>query len=444
MKQKIDFKGIVAIFATSTLFACTQDVMDSLPTQTESNAESMKELSKHRTYEEALAVAQEAIGMLGESCVTRSGKPRTVSTDDVQYIVNRSSTRSNGEPDTLMYVFNYEDNAGFAVVSANRATEDLIAVTEQGNYVAGEETGNGGFDLYMDMAEAYIQTAAEPIPPVGGGDGQEILTQFKMFVDRDTLTCGPYISVRWGQDWPYNMQCPRINGQPTKAGCVATAIAQIMTYYKSPNVFTATFQPTDYVQTLEWNEILEHEYTEDAENETCSQCSPSSIHNVIGSLIREIGEKVEMKYNISVSNADAGMFTRSALSYFGYTSGSYQTYSSAVVNNSIINQKLVFMRGGISSDDGHAWVIDGYRHIHALHRECIKPINQLLWTEVRRWTTDDYYHHINWGWDGDSNGYFLCNVFDVSNSHELDLGVGVSNSGYNFTVDLKIIPNIQK
>ena len=30
MKQKIDFKSIVAIFATSTLFACTQDVMDSL------------------------------------------------------------------------------------------------------------------------------------------------------------------------------------------------------------------------------------------------------------------------------------------------------------------------------------------------------------------------------------------------------------------------------
>ena len=444
MKTNFIFRSICCIFTATTLFACTQEVIETLPIQAESETQLMKVQSKYRTYGEALAIAQDAIGMLGESSVTRSGNPRTIDIHNVQYIVNTSSTRSDGKTDTLMYVFNYNDNAGFAVVSANRATEGLIAVTEQGNYVAGEETGNGGFDLYMDMAEEYVMRAFEPIPPIGGG-GQEILTQFKMFVDRDTTTFGPYLQVRWGQDWPYNMACPIQEGLRTKAGCVATAIAQIMTYYKHPSSFTATFQPTDYVQQLDWDEILEHKYTENTTDETCSQCTSSTIHNVIASLIRQIGVKVEMIYGVKVSGTDSELFARSALTHFGYTSGSYQDYSNYVVANSIIGRKLVFMRGGISADDGHAWVIDGYRHIHELHRECIKPINALEWIEQKRWTEDHYYNHINWGWNGENNGYFLRDVFDITNPQGLDSGMRVSDSiDYNFTYDLKIIPNITK
>ena len=360
MKKIINIKSFCCIFTASTLFACTQEVINEVPAQAENEVEAMTTLPKYRTYEEALAVAQEAIGMLGENSVTRSGKPRTVSTDDVQYIMNTSSTRSDEEPDTLMYVFNYEDNAGFAVVSANRATEELIAVTEQGNYVAGEETGNGGFDLYMNMAQTYVTRAAEPLPWLDGD--QEVLTEFKACVESDTLTFGPYISVRWGQEWPYNIACPIREGKRTKAGCVAIAMAQIMTYYKYPNSFTVTYQPTDFVQTLNWNNMLQHVYTEDSENQTCSQCNPATVHNVIGSLIRQIGEKVEMKYNVDASNAESDLFVRSALAYFGYASDNYQTYSSDVVKNSIIGRKLVFMRGGVSSDDGHAWVVDGYRY----------------------------------------------------------------------------------
>lgn len=442
MKKNLNLKSFVAIFAASTLFACTQDGIDNLSVQTEKENEAMNELPKRRTYEEALAVAQDAIGLLGENCTTRSGKPRSINTADVQYIVNTSSTRSTEEPDTLMYVFNYEDNAGFAIVSANRATEDLIAVTEQGNYVAGEETGNGGFDLYMDMAEEYVTMAAAPLPGIGGD--QEILTEFKMFVDRDTITYGPYISVRWGQDWPYNRACPVYNGNPTKAGCVAIAIAQIMTYYQHPNSFTVNYAPTIYDQTLDWDLILEHRFTEDGESETCSQCSTTGGHYIIGSLIREIGQQVEMVYDVDESGCDSEMFARSALQHFGYACGSYQAYSSNIVSNSILNRKLVYMRGGISADDGHAWVIDGYRLIHEVHRECVKPINALEWTELRRWTENHYYHHINWGWDGESNGFFLFDVFDTARPSQLDPGMSIVGSNYNFTVDLKIIPNISK
>ena len=40
--------------------------------------------------------------------------------------------------DTLMYVFNYDDNQGFAIISADSRTEGLIAITDQGHYEQNE------------------------------------------------------------------------------------------------------------------------------------------------------------------------------------------------------------------------------------------------------------------------------------------------------------------
>lgn len=447
MRKYFKFKACCFIFAALTMFACTQEVIEIHPAEVEDKTQAMEKTSKYRSYEEALTIAQEAIGMLDKSIVTRSERPRTINTADVQYIVNTSSTRAEGELDTLMYVFNYENNEGFAVVSANPSTEGLIAVTEQGHYVSGEETGNDGFDLYMDMAENYIQTAAEdplPLPLPGDGD-QEVLTQYRMIVDRDTATIGPLVSVRWGQDWPYNIACPVYYGTPTKAGCVAVAIAQIMTYYQHPSSFTVSYTSTNYNQTLYWDLILEHRFTESSASNTCSQCSTTGGHNLIGSLIREIGQQVEMSYGVLVSGSDSETFAKSALQHFGYSCGSYQSYSSDVVSNSLANGKLVYMRGGrIGTEDGHAWVVDGYRWIHEVHRECVKPINAFEWTELKRWTEDLFYHHINWGWDGQSNGFFLLKVFDTSRPGQLDPGMSTVETNYNYTVDLEIIPNISK
>ena len=191
MKKTLKLKIVAAIFAVSTWFACTQDAVDCFPMQTESEQSTIQSFSKYRTYEEALAIARDAIGMLGENCTTRSGTPRSVNTSDVQYIINNSSTRSAEVPDTLMYVFNYEDNAGFAVVSANRATEGLIAVTEQGNYSVEKAADNEGFELYMTMAEAYVGSKAQ-LASVGPAE----FTQYKIVEHRDTINYGPYLQVR--------------------------------------------------------------------------------------------------------------------------------------------------------------------------------------------------------------------------------------------------------
>ena len=118
---------MAALFAAIALFACTQDATEGINSQTV-EANIMNELPQQRTYEEALAIAQEAADLFDKNgSATRINQSRTISPSNVQLITSNSSTRNASSSDTLMYVFNYDNNAGFAVVSTNRATEGLIA-----------------------------------------------------------------------------------------------------------------------------------------------------------------------------------------------------------------------------------------------------------------------------------------------------------------------------
>ena len=438
-------RSLAAIFVASTLFACTQEVINEVPAQAKNEVEAMTALPKYRTYEEALAVAQEAIGMLGESSVTRSGKPRTVSTDDVQYIMNTSSTRSDEEPDTLMYVFNYEDNAGFAVVSANRATEELIAVTEQGNYVAGEETGNGGFDLYMNMAQEYVRLVKPPLKD-SIDNGMEEFTQIREEYDIDTISYGPYLQVRWGQYWPYNRFCYITSEQKAPAGCVATAIAQIMSYYKNPNSMVIDYDGNSETLQLDWNMINGHKYSSirhDYQSPCPCSSSYSHAHVNIGKLFRQIGKLVAMNY--AATESDAHSFNVAlALLNLGYTYGEYQNYSVDIVKNSLRQSQLVYMRGeDVVTEKGHAWVIDGFRTLIETFVVYVKPDSQLFWEILKEDTSTYQYCHINWGWDGDSNGYFSAGIFDTQRYTELDSGMS-NEYEYDYERNLKIYPYIRK
>lgn len=47
-------------------------------------------------------------------------------------------------------------------------------------------------------------------------------------------TATNFITTSWNQQAPYNTLCPKIDGVAAPTGCIATAMAQIMYYYKYP------------------------------------------------------------------------------------------------------------------------------------------------------------------------------------------------------------------
>ena len=388
-----------------------------------------------RNYTEAYKIAEEA----AEIFETRSVIQRTIDINNVQYIIDDSSiSRTSGYADTLMYVFNYENEAGFAVISANKATEGLILVTEKGNYSLEEDTENEGFDLYMELANAYVKNAKAKTNSL---DDPSIQQDYKIVTTRETLeNYGPFVPVRWGQEYPYNLYCFDNGNNQALAGCVATAIAQIMSYYQHPSSIEISYEGSLYTQSLNWNGINSHVVTPSI----CDECS--NYHDQIGKIFREIGMLVNMTYGVNGSSA----YTQNAANVFdkfGYSYDAFQDYNSSIVTNSLKLGNIVLMKGrrvlegGGSS--GHAWVIDGYKYQKINETEYTKPIDSDIWMERETHTHYATYNHINWGWNGYNNGYFLNTTFNTGEYLELDFEyLGASQRNYSY--DFKMFSNIRK
>lgn len=379
-----------------------------------------------RSLEEATIVAQKAISMLGKA-QTRAVN-RSIDLSNNRYIVSNTTTR-NGETDTLMYVFNYTDEQGYAIVSANPETEALIAVTELGTYTEESEKGNTGLALYMDMARSY--TAMPLGEPISGGIG-DVITENKNEIIYDTITHGPYIEVQWGQYTPYNSTCPLDGDVRCPTGCVATALAQILSYYEFPTkmfdeVSGGYFYPG-------WADLKKHKNV--LSNDTCN----SNRHATLARVFRSIGESTFMNYSANGSGTSIDWVVYYLTNLQILVSGP-SAFDQDVINDEILADRVVYIRGSNSKGEGHAWVIDGTMDAINTCNDYVRPQGQLNWTLLSSVTSHTYYNHFNWGYDGYSNGYFLSKVFDLSNYGLLDEGV-YSTTG-DFSNSIKIITNLE-
>ena len=87
---------------------------------------------------------------------------------------------------------------------------------------------------------------------------------------------------------------------------------------------------------------------------------------------------------------------------------------------------------------GHAWVADGYKD-YGYYRdkyslEIVGPDPVLVEHLLIR---ESHMLHINWGWNGDCNGFFNFNIYDIDNAVIYD--DTHNNSGRNYDTNVKMI-----
>lgn len=208
---------------------------------------------------------------------------------------------------------------------------------------------------------------------------------------------GTYLcTAEWGQEDPYNLQCPKSNGRWARSmytGCVATAMSQIMYYYKYPAAgsgedctYTAvvgkdtTTFTRSFNNTYDWANMLDS-YTNK---------SPSTEQKqAVAALMFDAGTAVHMEYTSDGSGAFTNDAASAFVKNFGYDSLSvnYLTrlyYSDEewmdIIDNEISNRRPILYSGVDATSGGHAFVFDGI--------------------------DDNGLVHINWGWDGDANGFY--------------------------------------
>ena len=441
MKKLFVSLVVVAVAVTS----CQKDVVyNDMPEQNQS-----VELpsSNTRSYDEALAIAEDALKLL-ESDETRSTTKRVIKRNEGQTVMRPVTRGGEVNEEPIMYVFNNEDNQGFTIIAANRAQQPLIAVTELGNYTYGEPTGVEPFDLLMDDVVSTLSiTPPEiiipdtPITPTPG-----YYTDTVDIYDR----IDPLIATKWHQSGIFGSKCTN-----STSGCAATAFGQIMTCHGYPSSVILTYKNNDNLS-LNWLEI--RRIITGNEFFIGDRVAKESI----GMLLREVGERMEMIYLDEGGSGTNEENMLVGIHSLGYSSARLKTNTTVnmefgSVKSSILNGYPVIVTGVRQDNIGHVWVADGIHHREYRINVYVANPNydpSIIYNNpepqyILSHKIDEVYErliHYNWGAeDGLCNGWFTTNCYNLEDGESYDSSETsnrIEGDG-NYCFDVSVIYNIQ-
>ena len=304
------------------------------------------------------------------------------------------------------YVFNRADGNGFVIVAGDDAAPSVLGYSTQGSFSYDNMPDN--LRQLLALNERYVEACA----------GRRAVTRS---ASQGVPVVGPLLGdIHWGQGAPYNNLCPTYNGTTHYyVGCVATAATQIMRFYSYPEHGTGSKTITvdgkevsaDFgATTYDWDNMLTS--YDDVDYTTLQGTA-------VATLAAHFGVAVDMEYLPAGSGAHSMMVPQAFRDYFNYdeavTMRKRDYYSSSewlqlIKSELDAGRPVYYAAASETGSSGHAFVCDGY--------------------------DSEGFVHINWGWYGTSDGYFLVSHLDPD-----DLGIGGGTGGYN--IDQEIITGIQ-
>ena len=155
----------------------------------------------------------------------------------------------------VYYVFNFSGE-GFVIVSADDAVTPVLAYSFDGIYSKDNQPPQ--FIEWMDgYARQIDYSMQQNLTPEGSvrKDWAHLLTNDPKHLtpQKSTLDVSPLLLSTWDQGSPYNDLCPSDQAGPggkVWAGCVATAMCQVMYYYRWPETGAGShcYYPAGYPQ----------------------------------------------------------------------------------------------------------------------------------------------------------------------------------------------------
>ena len=436
--------------------SCSEPQPDGFP-----NPDPPPTVGRHAVpMDRALGELDDLLGVI-DGQGTRAGGVRTVAQVQTLHAQALPQTRSAGEPGEqpgdLLYVVNFEDDAGYAVLGADDRLPAVLVVADEGslttdelvevaatpddaaeslpnrlmmNYVNGM-TGGGLIDsLHLNLGLGNNQQVIGPplqIQPIG-----------YFYEPWDSLQyVAPLTRTKWGQGDPFNAYCPTINGNKCVTGCVSVATAQVL----CSNMYRFGAGPHRVAgsYTIDWPAIFRTIEDPDLiRSEKTAQLTDEAL--AVAWLIRGCGRGCDMTigdYGLTSSSANK----RAAISFFedhGYKGVNWHTFREKYVRTIIWERKrAVYVRGeGNGGKSAHAWVADGwlYRQRARYNRY---PFGEARFSRIEK----QLFMHCNFGWRGQADGYYYIGIFNTQAGPELrepgDQVTGAATSNYD--TSLKII-----
>jgi len=380
----------------------------------------------YTTHIVPLGIAQKVAQKISVNYFKNANNISRTSDEDFPILDRRISNyySFNDENDNVaLWVFNYINDSGFVVISADTWHQPICAYVEQGQF-SPDDSVPGMLDEWFQKTVENIQFLRDGTysdTAMGKIAWYHLLEQTDLSAYQDqlkvapidpphdcnegwtTTTVNPLVNTIWGQQCTYNESCPTgscynfcnsaNHHKPT--GCVATAMAQVIHYWHPSNSYS-------------------YNYNSMPVNQGNSE---------VQRLMSDAGDNVAMSYHCVSSGGSganstaipAGLVGTSFNPGFGFASATQHSYGagsySTVVGN--LDNGWPVLLGGYASrknyvifhipTDGHEWVCDGYKQFS---NECYSYL----------------YFHMNWGWHEmglptDYNGWYAFDVWSNGNGN---------------------------
>lgn len=322
-----------------------------------------------------------------------------------------STRMSNGQP--VYYIFDAEPG-GWVIIAADDVFTPVIGYSVEGAFPKGQIDANFASFLssYAEQIEFARQNniAAE----------ENAVQQWSIYTygNNPRMTFDgsrdvePLLDITWDQGSPYNAHCPADPAGPgghVYAGCVATAMSQIINYWRYPLQGTGTHgYYSDYGYLFVDFGSSNYNYNE-------MNASIGGEYNYeMAEIQYHCGVAVDMGYSPTGSGAYSDDAAYALKNYFGYNNTLQLEYKDSYSNTEWANLLMENLDNGWPlyyhgfGTGGHAFNVDGYQG------------------------TD--YFHFNWGWSGSYNGYFYLSSLNPG-GNDFTIGQGAIVNFYPNTAN---------
>lgn len=307
----------------------------------------------------------------------------------------------NSGEQTVAYAVNMAGNQGFVLVDASGEADAIIGYCDHGTFDPQHMPAN-----MRSWLNSYMACAS-----MNGDHGQA--RQRRASSRHATKTrIAPLLQSQWNQTAPYNGLTPIVGGKRCATGCTITGFAQVMYYHRWPTAATAAipgYSPdnasgTNYpalpaleATTFDWDKM----YPTYDNGEDGSE---------VARLMQYLGTASRADYG-SETNATGYHAIQAMIKYFGYDAAAQTVWRRQLGYDEWIDRLYAelqagrpVMFSGTAPDAGHSFVVDGY--------------------------DEEDYFHVNWGWGGDSDGFYRVVLMDPK-----DQGTGGSVDDDAYTID---------
>ena len=356
-----------------------------------------------------------ANSFIKQHAVKSPGAIKSVSMGDIKLVHAQSSSAVAGAHD--FYAFNIT-GGGFVIIAGESRANQVLGYSDNGSL---------DFNNLPDNFKALLEGYQEEIEYLQTHPDLEVRPAIR---SNGGIVVAPLIKSHWGQEMPYNQLCPTYNGEYCVVGCVATAMSQVMHYWRYPSSSPAlnSYYCYDINQTIpalsetsfdyskminsychwdwELGELIQDSYTDEQAQ-------------AVAKLARYCGQAVHMGYSPKGSGAYVSD-QLSAMKKFGYSSNASDVSKSswwsdnysteeweAMIKTELDARHPILYSASDPQAGGHAFVCDGYDQ-------------QGLF-------------HFNFGWYGTCDGWYVSTALNMTHrdgdelhfnsSHEMLIGV---------------------